>query len=292
MQKSFKVLFHQYIVPHRLLSGITYFLMHTRYFPMRDRFMAFMIRRHSVKVDEALYPDYTDRTIHPNINSFFVRALKAGARPIATGADQVCSPADGTVSQAGVINDEKIFQAKGHSFSLVELLGGSEERASPFRNGHFATIYLSPSDYHRVHIPLTGKLREMVHIPGKLLSVAPFLINSVPDLFAHNERVATLFDTAIGPMAVILVGAINVGSIETVWAGEITPPRGLRVSDTHYAGSDAITLEKGDELGRFNMGSTVIVLFAQEKIQWANNMQHDNKVKMGERIADIRSSRQ
>jgi len=288
MQKSLKVLFHQYIIPHRLLSGITYFLMHTRYFPLRDRFMAFMIRRHSVNVDEALDPDYTDRNIHPNINSFFVRALKAGARPIAAGEDKICSPADGTVSQAGVINDEKIFQAKGHSFSLVELLGGSEERARPFRNGHFATIYLSPSDYHRVHIPCSGTLKEMIHIPGKLLSVAPFLIDSVPDLFANNERVATLFDTAIGPMAVILVGAINVGSIETVWAGEITPPRGLKVTDTHYSGSDAIALEKGAEVGRFNMGSTVIILFGQDKVEWTAELKHDSKVKMGQAIATIK----
>lgn len=285
MQKSLKVLFHQYIVPHRLLSAITYFLMHTRHFPMRDRFVTFMIRRHCVKVEEALEPDYTDRSIHPNINSFFVRALKVGARPIASGHDEVCSPADGTVSQAGIINDEKIFQAKGHSFSLVELLGGSQERAQPFRDGHFATIYLSPSDYHRVHIPFTGTLKEMVHIPGKLLSVAPFLINSVPNLFANNERVASLFDTEIGPMAVILVGAINVGSIETVWAGEITPPRGLKVTDTHYAANTAITLQKGDELGRFNMGSTVILLFAKDKLNWTDQLKHDNKVKMGELIA-------
>jgi phosphatidylserine decarboxylase len=288
MQKSLKVLFHQYIVPQRLLSSITYFLMHTRHFPFRDPFVTFMIRRHSVKVDEALYPDYTDRNIHPNINSFFVRELKPEARPIAAGVDQICSPADGTVSQAGVINDEKIFQAKGHSFSLVELLGGSEERARPFRNGHFSTIYLSPSDYHRVHIPCTGTLKEMVHIPGKLLSVAPFLIDSVPDLFAHNERVVTLFDTEIGPMAVVLVGAINVGSIETVWAGEITPPRGLKVTDRSYSGSDAIKLEKGAELGRFNMGSTVIILFGQDKIDWTADLIHDSKVKMGQVIATIK----
>lgn len=287
MQKSLKVLFHQYIVPHRLLSGISYFLMHTHYFPLRDRFMAFMIRRHSVKVDEALYPDYTDRKIHPNINSFFVRALKPETRPITSAANQICSPADGTVSQAGVIVDEKIFQAKGHSFSLVELLGGSEQRAQPFYDGHFATIYLSPSDYHRVHIPLAGTLKEMVHIPGKLLSVAPFLINSVPNLFANNERVVTLFDTDIGSMAVILVGAINVGSIETVWAGEITPPRGLKVSEVNYSNSDVIALEKGAELGRFNMGSTVIILFGKGKLDWTANLKHDHKVKMGELIATI-----
>jgi len=226
MQNMLKLFFHQHIIPHRLLSNITHFLMHSRHFPFRDSFMAFMIRRHSVNVDEALEPDYTDRKIHPNINSFFVRALKPGARPIAEGEDKICSPADGTVSQIGAITDEKIFQAKGHSFSLVELLGGSSEHAQAFRNGQFATIYLSPSDYHRVHMPATGKLAEMIHIPGRLLSVAPFLIDNVPDLFARNERVVSIFDTNIGPMAMVLVGAINVAAIETVWAGLVTPAPG------------------------------------------------------------------
>ncbi len=250
--------------------------------------MTFMIRRHSVNVDEALHPDYTDRSIHPNINSFFVRALKPGARPIAAGEEQICSPADGTVSQIGVINDDKIFQAKGHSFSLVELLGGSSERAEVFRNGHFATIYLSPSDYHRVHIPYTGTLKEMVHIPGNLLSVAPFLIDNVPDLFARNERVASLFDTSIGPMAVVLVGAVNVGSIETVWAGTVTPPRGIRVTSTTYREADAMTLNKGDEMGRFNMGSTVIILFAPDKLEWSASIASDDKVQMGQAIGTLR----
>ena len=249
-----------------------------------------MIRRHHVNVDEALYPDYTDRTIHPNINSFFVRALKPDARPVAAGDEQICSPADGTVSQLGLINDKKIFQAKGHTFSLDELLGGSSERAHPFRNGYFATIYLSPSDYHRVHMPYSGTLQEMVHIPGRLLSVAPFLIDNVPHLFARNERVVSIFDTNIGPMAVILVGAVNVGSIETVWAGAVTPPRGIKVTSTTYSAANAITLNKGDEMGRFNMGSTVIVLFAPDKIGWSTNVTSDDKVKMGQTIGTVKQA--
>jgi phosphatidylserine decarboxylase len=261
--------------------------MHSRHIPFRDSLVSFMIRRHSVNVDEALEPDYTDRIIHPNINSFFVRALKPGARPIAEGEDKICSPADGTVSQIGAINDEKIFQAKGHSFSLVELLGGSTERAQAFRNGQFATIYLSPSDYHRVHMPFAGKLQEMVHVPGRLLSVAPFLIDNVPDLFAHNERVVSIFDTNIGPMAMVLVGAVNVGSIETVWAGAVTPPRGTRVTSTSYSELNAIELEKGSEMGRFNMGSTVIVLFGPDKVDWSTAVESDNKVKMGEAIGTV-----
>jgi len=287
MSNGFKVFLHKYIIPVNLLSRITYFLMHTKRFPFRDPFVTFMIKRHSIQVQEALEPDYTDRRIHPNINSFFVRALRPDARPIATGENELCSPADGTISQIGKINHEQIIQAKGHSFSAVDLLGGSEERAKPFLNGNFATIYLSPSDYHRVHIPFSGKLQEMVHIPGKLLSVAPFLIDAVPNLFANNERVACLFETRFGPMAIILVGAVNVGSIETVWAGEITPPRGLKVTDTLYKGDDAIELKKGEELGRFNMGSTVIMLFPPDTIKWQENLKHDDKIQMGNLIATL-----
>ncbi len=287
MPNRLKLFFHQHIVPHRLLSWITHLLMHAKRFPFRDSLVSFMIRRHSVNVEEALYPDYTDRNIHPTINSFFVRALKPEARPIVAGDDKLCSPADGTVSQIGVINDGKIFQAKGHSFSLLELLGGSAEHAQAFSNGHFATIYLSPSDYHRVHMPYAGTLQQMIHIPGKLLSVAPFLIDNVPDLFARNERVVSLFETSIGPMAVVLVGAINVGSIETVWAGEVTPPSRTDVSSKTYTGTDALTLQKGDEMGRFNMGSTVIILFAQDAVLWSKTLTADDKIKMGAEIGTV-----
>ena len=285
MKKSFKVLVFEYIVPLRLLSGITYFLMHAKHFPFRDRFMAFMIKRHHIKVEEALEPDYTDRSIHPTINSFFVRALKPECRPIASGDNELCSPADGTVSQLGKITDGKIFQAKGHSFSLRELIGGSEQHAKQFENGHFSTIYLSPSDYHRVHIPFSGTLKHMIHIPGRLQSVAPIFIEQVPGLFARNERVVSIFDTQVGPMAVILVGAVNVGSIETVWAGRITPPYGSKVIETQYENNDIVELNKGDELGRFNMGSTVILLFAENQIEWLSSLSHADKVQMGQLIA-------
>lgn len=261
--------------------------MHARHVPFRDSLVNFMIRRHSVNVNEALNPDHTNRKLYPDINSFFVRSLKPEARPIAEGKDQICSPADGTLSQSGAITHGRIIQAKGHSYSVTELLGGSEPRAEVFNQGSFATIYLSPSDYHRVHIPYSGQLKEMIHVPGKLLSVAPFLIDSVENLFARNERVASIFDTDIGPMAVVLVGAINVGSIETVWAGEITPPRGRKVTETSYSSNHAVLLEKGDELGRFNMGSTVIVLFASDKLQWSTHLACNDKVKMGQLLARV-----
>jgi len=286
MSSRFKVFIHQYVMPHRLLSAITYALMHAKWFPFRDPFVTFMIKRHHIKVDEALEPDYTDRSIHPTINSFFVRALRPELRPIAAAADAIASPVDGTISQIANIDADRVIQAKGHTYSLQELLGGSEKHAATFKDGQFTTIYLSPSDYHRIHIPFTGKLTEMIHVPGKLLSVAPFLIEAVPSLFARNERVVSLFDTDLGPMAVILVGAINVGSIETVWAGQITPPYGKRgqVTTTTYSDDDNITLNKGDELGRFNMGSTVILLFAKDKMKWLDNLTATDKLKMGEQI--------
>ncbi len=290
MQKSLKVLLHQYIIPNGLLSRMTYLIMHARHVPFRNSLVNFMIRRHSVNVGEALDPDHTNRTLYPNINSFFVRALKPDVRPIVTGKDKICSPADGTISQIGAISNGRIIQAKGHSYSVTELLGGSEQRAQIFSQGQFATVYLSPRDYHRVHIPYSGTLKEMVHIPGKLLSVAPFLIDSVENLFARNERVVSIFETEIGPMAVVLVGAINVGSIETVWAGEITPPRGHKVTTTTYSNSDSIALEKGDELGRFNMGSTVIVLFAAEHLQWSADLGCNDKVKMGQLMASVKAA--
>lgn len=289
MRKSLKVLVFEHIVPLRLLSAITFSLMHAKHFPFRDRFMAFMIKRHHIKVDEALEPDYTDRSIHPTINSFFVRALKPEMRPVAEGLNQICSPADGTVSQLGKIIDGKIFQAKGHSFSLQTLLGGSDRHSRLFTDGDFITTYLSPSDYHRVHIPFAGTLKHMIHVPGRLQSVAPVFIEQVPDLFARNERVVSIFDTEAGPMAVILVGAVNVGSIETVWAGRITPPYGSSVTETDYESKEDIQLNKGDELGRFNMGSTVILLFAKDQVEWLSSLAHADKVLMGQAIAERKS---
>ena len=175
----------------------------------------------------------------------------------------MASPVDGVVSQAGAIAGGRIFQAKGKDYSLVELLGGSAERAAPFRDGAFATLYLSPRDYHRVHMPFAGRLHAMVHVPGRLFSVDAATTRAVPRLFARNERVVALFDTAVGPLAVVLVGALFVAGIETVWSGLVTPPtrRGVAVRTYPQRGDGAVVLERGAEMGRFNMGSTVIVLF-------------------------------
>jgi phosphatidylserine decarboxylase len=193
------------------------------------------------------------------------------------------------MSQLGDIQGTQIFQAKGHTYSLIELLGGSEERARPFIGGRFATSYLSPGDYHRVHMPLSGRLMSMTYVPGRLFSVAPDYTESVPRLFARNERVASIFQTQAGPMAVVLVGAIFVGSIETVWAGEITPPRGKRIKVTRYTASDnVIQLGRGEEMGRFNMrGSTIIVLFGPGGVQWQAGLGPDRRIRFGQALGRV-----
>lgn len=238
------------------------------------------IAAYGVAMHEATEPDPNAYT---SFNRFFTRELTPGARPLDTDAAAIVSPVDGAVSQAEKITDGRIFQAKGHSFTATELLGGNAERAAPFMNGRFTTLYLAPRDYHRIHMPAVGSLREMVHVPGRLFSVSPATVRSVPRLFARNERVACLFDTAHGPMAVVLVGALNVGSMETVWAGEVTPPTRRSVTDWQYK-PGSVTLEKGAELGRFNMGSTVILLFPDNTMDWDTTLTAESRVRMGARI--------
>ena len=195
---------------------------------------------------------------------------------------------DGIVSQAGKIEDGRIFQAKGHHYSLLELLGGDSELANEFTDGSFATIYLSPKDYHRIHIPLAGTLKKMLHVPGRLFSVSPATTRAIPNLFSRNERVVNIFETTAGPMAVIMVGAIFVASMDTVWAGTVTPSH-QRVQTWEYGKPSAATirLKKGEEMGRFNMGSTVIVLFGPDKVDWSAAVKSNNKVKMGEAIGTV-----
>ncbi len=223
---------------------------------------------------------------YASFNTFFTRALKADARPIDRDADSVVSPVDGTVSQAGRIENGDIFQAKGHRYSAADLLG-DEETAERFINGSFATIYLSPRDYHRIHMPLDGELELMRHVPGRLFSVNTLTTAEVPGLFARNERVVTIFDTPAGRVAIVMVGAIFVGSIETVWAGEITPPAGDKIRSWKFgpgSGKAPVKLPKGAELGRFNMGSTVILLAEAGKIDWDAGLQAETAVKLGARI--------
>ena len=275
----------QYLLPQRLLTRWIYWLSRVRTPWFKNALIRAFVRHFRVNLVEALK---SEPDAYSDFNAFFTRALQPGVRPIATGDRVVCCPVDGAVSQIGVAQADALLQAKGQTFSLTALLGGDPERARPFQCGAFATLYLSPRDYHRIHLPLAGRLREMVHIPGALFSVSPLTARVVPELFARNERVATLFDTAAGPMALVLVGAINVASIETVWAGVITPPLGKTIRRWNYplSGAGAVQLDKGAEMGRFNMGSTVILLFGPEAVRWESAFQAGTTVKMGQRLGE------
>lgn len=242
------------------------------------------IRLFKVNMQEAKNPDWKSYT---SFNNFFTRELKEDAREIATDANTIASPVDGAVSQLGKINTDLIFQAKGHAYSLTQLLGDRKDLSKTFKNGEFNTIYLSPKDYHRIHMPIDGRLKEMIHVPGQLYSVNQTTVENVPALFARNERVVCLFDTPAGPMAMILVGAIFVGSIETVWHGEVTPPSRKDIRNWKYD-EEQISYVKGQEMGRFNMGSTVILLYANKKMDWEKELQAEQKVQLGEVIGSIK----
>ncbi|QSB00248.1 phosphatidylserine decarboxylase [Methylomonas sp. EFPC1] len=270
----------QYALPHHALSGVMSNLTHCQNKIWKNLFIKSIVQLYGVNMQEAKFQDLDH---YASFNDFFTRELKDGARQIASAADAIACPADGAVSQAGTINNGRIFQAKGHDYSAMELLGGDAERAQAFEDGSFATIYLSPKDYHRLHMPLTGTLKEMVHIPGRLFSVNNTTVGAVPNLFSRNERVACIFDTAAGPMALILVGAIFVSSIETVWHGVVTPPS-ISTPRTWRYDDNPPVIEKGMEMGRFNMGSTIIVLFGKEKIAWNGDFSSGKAVQLGQAI--------
>lgn len=257
----------QYLLPHHLQSRLVHWVTRRRARWFNRLLMPWFIRHYGVDMTQAEEEDWRR---YANFNSLFTRALKPAARPLQAAADdQLAVPVDGTVSQLGDIHADRIFQAKGHEYSTTTLLGGDSHRARQFENGRFATIYLSPRDYHRIHMPLAGRLEKMVYVPGRLFSVNTITVRQVPGVFARNERVISYFDTAAGPMALILVGALHVGSMETVWAGTLTPPYGRYIRHWHYEdGAQAITLEKGEEMGRFNLGSTVILLFADRAVDF------------------------
>ena len=271
----------QYLMPKRLIYRLT--RIQTPWF--KNALIGGFAQRFRINLAEALEPE---PCAYPNFNAFFTRALKPSARPIAAGDRVVCCPVDGAVSQIGVAQADTLLQAKGQTFSLTVLLGGDPERAQLFQGGAFTTLYLSPRDYHRIHLPLAGSLREMMHIPGTLFSVSPLTTLVVPELFARNERVITLFDTLAGPMALVLIGAINVASIETVWAGTIAPSLNKTIRHWSYPpqGTGAVRMDKGAEMGRFNMGSTVILLFGPEAVYWESTLQAKTTVRMGQRLGE------
>lgn len=271
------------LLPQRGLTRLVYRLARVRAPWFKNWLIRAFSRRFQVDLSEAQQPD---ARAYVDFNAFFTRALRPTARPLPTAPRLLACPVDGTVSQIDRIQADTLIQAKGQHFSLTASLGGDEQRAQPFQHGVFATLYLSPRDYHRIHMPLAGTLREMVHIPGRLFSVSPLTAQRVPELFARNERVAALFDTAAGPMALVLVGAINVASIETVWAGVITPPLGSAIRQWRYPsdGVDAVHLVRGAEMGRFNLGSTVIVLFGRDAVRWARDLGPGTPVRMGQTL--------
>ncbi len=273
----------QYLLPHHLLSRLAGCIAECRIGWIKGPFIRWFARRFDVDMSQALVEDLD---AYEHFNAFFTRALKADARPLDPSPEAVLCPADGAISQLGPIQNGRIFQAKGHSFSLLELLGGDAERAAPFMGGDFATIYLSPRDYHRVHMPLAGTLREMVYVPGRLFSVNQTTAQNVPELFARNERVVCIFDTERGPMAMVLVGAMIVASVETVWAGLVTPPRReLKTFRYDEAARAPVHLEKGAEMGRFKLGSTVILLFGAEQVRWAQELIATGPVSMGQSLS-------
>lgn len=273
-----------YGLPHHAISRLVHRATRWRFAPWKRLLIAVMSRVYRIDLDEAQRRHPED---YEHFNDFFTRALARHARPLPEEADAVACPADGTVSEIGTLVGGRILQVKGHRFSATELLGGDDIVAERFTGGHFATVYLAPGDYHRVHMPVTGDLRGMIHVPGRLFSVAPFTVRSVPDLFARNERVVSLFATELGPMAVVLVGAICVASIETVWAGEVTPPSATAVKRFDYR-DRKLRLQRGDEMGRFNMGSTVILLFPPGRVSWREALVSGARVRMGETLGHTR----
>ena len=273
----------QYILPHHALSRLMHHLACSENRTWKNIFIKSVVHLFGVNMNEALE---TDLKAYASFNDFFTRALKPDVRPLCPEGNALICPADGTISQIGDITAGSIFQAKGKQYSALELLGGDAERARTFQNGNFATIYLSPRDYHRLHMPLAGTLKEMIHVPGRLFSVNAATANTVPNLFARNERVVALFETEAGPMALVLVGAIFVASIETVWHGVVTPPSSPEMRAWRY-GENAPVLTKGEEMGRFKMGSTIIVLFGENVIGLEENLKPGDEVRMGQRLGRL-----
>ncbi|MDF2178710.1 archaetidylserine decarboxylase [Aliiglaciecola sp. CAU 1673] len=257
----------QYFIPKHAISRLVGFLAAAKAGFITTGLIKLFIHQFKVDMTEA---EREDPAAYESFNDFFTRLLKPGLRPIDADPERLVFPVDGTVSQLGDIDKDRIFQAKGHDYSLTALLGGKKELTEQFEEGKFATIYLSPRDYHRIHMPMDAVLTDMIYVPGELFSVNPLTTAHVPGLFARNERVVALFDTDKGKMAMVLVGATIVASIETIWAGTVTPPAGKKVMHWQYPaqGLNAVSLKKGEEMGLFKLGSTVVMLFAPDMLDF------------------------
>ena len=280
----------QYLLPKRALTVAIGALAGLRGGALSHAVIRRFIARYAVDMAEAADPRIE---AYASFNEFFTRSLKDGARPLAA-APWLC-PVDGAISQCGPIEGDRIFQAKGHRYSSRALVGGDAQLASLFNDGAFATLYLSPRDYHRVHMPCRGVLRRMIHVPGALFSVNPLTARGIPGLFARNERVVCVFESAHGPFVLALVGATIVGSMATVWHGVVNPPRPGSVREWTYA-EDQVVLERGAEMGRFLLGSTVVLLFPKNtlrfNLQWAPGGVIRMGQAMGERVANAGPTRE
>ncbi len=274
---------HQHLIPQLGLTRFAGFVANKRSGARTTRLIEWFIRRYGVDMAEAADPDPSH---YASFNDFFTRALKPGARPLAQ-ADWTC-PVDGAISQFGPIERDQVYQAKGHRYSTTALVGGDAALAARFQDGHFATLYLSPRDYHRIHMPCDGLLRRMVYVPGDLFSVNPTTAQGVPGLFARNERVVCLFDTPLGPMVLALVGATIVGSMATVWHGVVNPPRTREVRTWDYGDggtTPVVSLKQGQEMGRFLLGSTVVMLFPAGPMRFNPGWTAGGAIRMGEAMA-------
>jgi len=272
-----------YILPHHAITWLMFKAARIRWLPLKNFIIKSYTDLNPVKMHEAVQEDMF---AYESLNAFFTRALKPECRPFDENEQNWICPVDGSVSQAQAIKNGRIFQAKGQDYSLLELVGGDTELEKVFQNGQFATLYLSPRDYHRIHMPTTGKLKHMQYIPGRLFSVATFVVAHIPRLFARNERCVCYFETEQGPMA-MMVGAINVSAMETVWHGLITS-EAKKIKRFDYSDKN-ITLKRGEEMGRFNLGSTVIVL-ATNKMQITEEMIAETEIKLGQCLATPRET--
>lgn len=281
MSDRFAVLL-QYLLPKQALTAFAGFVASRERGRVTTALIRWFVGKYQVNMDEAANCDIAS---YRTFNDFFTRALKPGARPLAQAA-LIC-PVDGAISQFGAIENDQIFQAKGHHYSITALLGGDAALAAQYQDGSFATLYLSPMDYHRIHMPCDGRLTRMIYVPGALFSVNPATARGVPGLFARNERVVCVFESARGPFVLVLVGATIVGSMATVWHGVVNPPRGKVVREWHYPAESApaIVLKQGEEMGRFLLGSTVVMLFPQGPLQFNPEWVPGGSVRLGEVMA-------
>jgi len=269
----------QYALPHRLLCWVVRGATRWRFAPFKNALIRHIVRRYKVNIGEAEVSNIED---FEHFDAFFTRALKPGARQFDAPSEAIISPCDGAISEIGALDADRILQAKGMSYKLSDLLVDTAA-AKALEGGQFATLYLSPRDYHRLHMPFSGRLHSAIHVPGRLFSVAPFAVEGIPGLFARNERLVCLLDTEFGPVALVMVGALLVSGMETPWGGWFVPPYGNSIQRRSY--DPSIELARGEEFGRFHMGSTIIVITPPGAPSWLPEWSPGHVIEVGNRLA-------